>query len=358
LTGDVASYDRAKRALARAIELAPSDAEAEALLASVRFTTHDFTGAYDLASKIYERDGELAALAVRGDAALELGRYERAAADYATLAGVAPDASSTLVRRARLAYLTGDGPGASRLAASAERAAASEGAIGATRAWYAAYRAKLALDAGDLDVAAAHAARALALAPDYHVSIATMAAVRAAQGRIDAAIALYERSVALVPDPATLAALGAVYAAAGDDRAAEDRFATVEAIASLAGPAGLYDRQIAVFRADHGGDLEEALAIAEAGLTTRRDVYGYDALAWVLYAMGRYEEARAPADAALALGTPDPRLWFHSGMIAAALGDTVRARADLGRALALNPAFDPLQAPTARRTLARLGGDS
>jgi tetratricopeptide (TPR) repeat protein len=187
------------------------------------------------------------------------------------------------------------------------------------------------------------------------VALAGMAAVRTAQGRFDAAIRLYARAVTAVPDPATLAALGDVYVVIGDRRAASDRYATVEAIATLAETGRrLYDRQLALFRADHGGDLEGALRIARDGLETRRDVYGYDALAWVLYRLGRHEEARAAADEALALGTPDPRLWFHAGMISAALGDEARAREELGRALRLNPGFDVLLAPVARRTFASL----
>jgi tetratricopeptide (TPR) repeat protein len=357
LTGDVTSYVRAEEALHRAVELAPTNTDARSLLAGVRFTTHDFVGAYDLASQIYERSGDLAALAVRGDAALELGRYDRAAADYDLLAAAVPDASSTLVRLARLTFLRGDAVGAERLAAAAERAAASEGAFGATRAWYATFRGRIALDGGNLDDAEKHLRRALRAAPGYHTAIAGMAAVRTAQGRLEAAIRLYERAIAAVPDPAALAALGDVYAATEDEESASDRYATVEAIATLAGTGTrLYDRQLALFRADHGGDLDETLRIARDSLRTRRDVYGYDALGWVLYRLGRHDEAREVAHEALALGTPDPRLWFHAGMISAALGDEPRAREELGRALELSPRFDVLLAPVARRTLASLGG--
>jgi Flp pilus assembly protein TadD len=58
---------------------------------------------------------------------------------------------------------------------------------------------------------------------------------------------------------------------------------------------------------------------------------------------------------ALRLGTDDPMLHYHAGVIAAALGrDRIAAR-HLGRALALNPRFDVRQAPRARATLAALG---
>jgi tetratricopeptide (TPR) repeat protein len=359
LTGDVDSYGRAERALEEAVALDPDDPEPRSMLAGVRFTTHDFTGALTLATELYASDANLGALAVRGDAALELGRYDEAAADYQVLANAQPEASTSLVRLSRLAFLQGDAARAADLAAEAEAAAAGEGTFGASRSWYAAYRSKLALEAGRYMEAARHARRAVETAPDYHVAIASLAAARTAQGRIDDAVKLYERAVSMVPEPASLAALGDLYTVVGDERAAADRYATVEAIATLAAVnRQLYDRQLALFWADHGGDLEQALAIAERGLESRRDIYGYDALGWVLYRAGRFEEARDASDMAMAMGTPDARLWFHAGMISAALGDDERARDELSRALSLHPNFDPLLAPVAAEALADLGGPS
>ena len=158
--------------------------------------------------------------------------------------------------------------------------------------------------------------------------------------------------MALVPEPSSLAALGDLYTVTGDDRAAAVQYDTVEAIATLqAVNRELYDRQLALFWADHGGDLDNALAIAERSIEERRDIYGYDTLGWVLYRLGRFDEARAASDKALAMATPDARLWFHAGMISAALGDDERARAELSRAMQLNPEFDPLLAPVAEATL-------
>ena len=357
LTGDAASYARAERALEHAVALSPEDPEPAALLAGVRFTTHDFTGALELATDTYASDRNLSALAVRGDAALELGRYDDAAADYQVLASSQPEASTSLVRLSRLAFLRGDATQASRLAAGAERAAVAEGAFGASRAWYSAYRGRLALDAGRYAAAAGHYRRAVETAPDYHLAVAGLASVRGAQGRTDDAIRLYERAVAMVPDPASLAALGDLYAVTGDDRAAADRYATVEAIATLqAVNRQLFDRQLAAFWADHDGDLEAALTIAQRSLETRRDIYGDDLLGWVLYRSGRFDEAREASDRSLVMSTPDARLWFHAGMISAALGDDERARTELSHALALHPVFDPLLAPVAAATLADLGG--
>lgn len=101
-------------------------------------------------------------------------------------------------------------------------------------------------------------------------------------------------------------------------------------------------------------DAPRALALAEAEITTRRDIYGYDALAWAVLANGRSAEARTAMTEALALGTRDAKLFFHAGMIEAALGNADAARAFLEDALATDPSFDPRGAAMARATLPAL----
>ena len=66
------------------------------------------------------------------------------------------------------------------------------------------------------------------------------------------------------------------------------------------------------------------------------------------------DEAAAASDRALATGTPDARFHYHAGYIALARGDAPRAKAELGRALAIGPAFDPILAGRARTMLAWL----
>ncbi len=356
ITGDVDSYGRAESALRRAVRRAPTDTDAATMLASVRFTTHDFLGAYRIADRIFSTEGALGALAVRGDAELELGRYEDATADFRLLAAELPGSAGVHVRLARLAFVRGRVGAASREAAEAERLAQSDGSFGATLAWYSAFRGRVALDTGRYVQAAAHYRRAVRSAPDYHVAIAGLAAARAAQGRDAEAIALYRRAITIVPEPGYLGTLGDLYARAGRRLLAERQYGTVRAIGVLAGTGPrVYDRQRALFFADHDMRLREALGLARAELSRRPDVYGWDVLAWVLYRLGRVDEARVASDRALALDTPDARLWYHAGMISRRLGDADRAREELTRALALSPSFDVLQAPVARRALASLG---
>ena len=57
---------------------------------------------------------------------------------------------------------------------------------------------------------------------------------------------------------------------------------------------------------------------------------------------------------ALALGTLDAKLFFHAGMIEAALGNADGARTYLEDALAIDPSFEPTAVATARATLAAM----
>ncbi len=113
----------------------------------------------------------------------------------------------------------------------------------------------------------------------------------------------------------------------------------------------LYNRQIALFHADHDLNAEAAYADAFKEYVVRRDIYGADALAWTALKTGRIVEAQDAIREALRLGTRDARLFYHAGMIAHSAGDGSMARQYLTRALALNPRFDPLQAQIAERVL-------
>ena len=68
-----------------------------------------------------------------------------------------------------------------------------------------------------------------------------------------------------------------------------------------------------------GEDLARALRPPGFEQVARKDIYGYDALAWALLANGRADEARAQMAEALALGTRDAKLLYHAAMVQAGL---------------------------------------
>lgn len=358
LTGDLGSYEQAGAALDQALTRAPDDAETLARKVSFLYRTHDFQGALDLSTRILARDPHaLAAQAVLGDAQVEVGRDTDARATYDALATAAPNTPSVDVRRSHLAFLQGDVTTATRLARRAEREAATSGEFGTGLAYYREARAQILFDQGKYNDAARLYEQALHDAPGYYATTALLAKTRAAQGRYADAITLYRLAIAQVPQPDYLAALGDLLTLTGHSKDAEQQYQTVEFTGTLATlNRQVYNRQLAVFDADHGRRTADATGLAAGELTVRKDGFGYDTYAWTLLAAGRVAEARTASDQALSFRIPDARIHYHAGMIAKAQGDRARARTELRSALKLSPNFDPLQARRARAALLALGG--
>jgi TolA-binding protein len=357
LTGAVDDYTRAGAALDRALEAYPDGIGAQELHAQLLFATHDFAGARKAAQAIVNANpGELAALATVGDAALELGDYTAAEQVFHTLTTKVPGAAVT-AREAHLAALQGEVAVAQRLAAKAVSQATAASASPTDRSWYEYLAGYLAFQFGDLATAEREFRAATTDWPGSYLAIAGLARTRAAQGATGEAITIYQRAVAIVPQPEFLAALGDLEALAGRSSDANAQYALVRAIGQLQSiQAQVYNRQLVLFDANHTQEPAEALRLARRELAVRKDVYGWDAYAWALYADGRFADADLAMASARVQGTIDPLLDYHAGMIAAALGHAVEATRLLSAALDRNPGFDPLQANRARAELARLAG--
>jgi tetratricopeptide (TPR) repeat protein len=355
LTGNVDDYSRAKEAVTLALAAYPGGIGAQILRAQLLFATHDFANALSAARAIYRANpDQVPALATVGDAQLELGQYDAAARSFDELARRAPGAAVT-ARLAHVAALRGHDAQADALAARAIREAAAVATAPADRSWYEYLAGYLAFQFGELTSAERDFRAAVADWPGSYLALAGLAKTRAAQGATAEAITFYQRAIAIVPQPEFLAGLGDLYAMTGRSQDAAAQYATVRAIADLSkAQAQLYNRQLVLFDANHGKNLAEGLTLAERELAVRKDVYGYDAYAWALYASGRYVDADRAMLSARAEGTVDALLDYHQGMIDAALGRADQARQLLTAALQRNPGFDPLQAARARATLATL----
>ena len=141
------------------------------------------------------------------------------------------------------------------------------GLTGESVAWYQVQLGDLYFNGGQIEVAAKQYATALDLFENYYLALAGLGKVRAAQGQYDEAIALYQQAVAGIPQPRTLAALGDLYTKTGQVEKAQLRYDTVEFIAELAAiNKQVYNRQLALFYADHDLNLEEALKLASREL--------------------------------------------------------------------------------------------
>lgn len=354
-TGNVSGYQRAETALQQALELLPGYAPAGSLLASVYYARHDFTQALDLAEDVYKSNPKnTSALVIMGDAYLSLGNYQQAEAIYQELEQT--DASPpVLARLAHLEELKGNPKEALHLLRLAAGDALRTGGTRESVAWYLLRVGDIYFNMGEIKDSGAYYEASLRVFENYHLALAGLGKVRAAQGKYDEAIDYYQRAINIVPQPDFLAALGDIYVVSNQPGEAQLQYKTVEYIGKLAElNQQIYNRQLANFYSGHDLHVKEALRLALAELESRKDIYGYDAAAWAYYRNGKFTEAQSLMDQAMALGTRDAQLYYHAGMIALKLKNEAQARNYLEGALTINPHFSVLYAGEAHRTLQEL----
>ncbi|MEM1375064.1 MAG: tetratricopeptide repeat protein [Pseudomonadota bacterium] len=96
--------------------------------------------------------------------------------------------------------------------------------------------------------------------------------------------------------------------------------------------------------------LDEALTLIEAAATARPDNgHILDSLGWVLYKLGRFEEAVAPMETAVELMATDPIINDHLGDVYWAVGRHMEAHFQWHRALSFDP--EPDEAERIRRKI-------
>ena len=355
-TGDPSYLSQAEEALLQALHLEAESSTAMTLLGALELSRHRFQDALRWAQDSLDANAvNPAAYGVKGDAQLELGQYEDAFQSYQAMVDLKPNLESySRVSFAR--RLTG---GVNAAIEAMQVAVADGPPRSESLAWARVQLGDLYFNSGRADEAAQYYQAALQDFDNYYLALARLGRVRAAQGHYDEAIELYRRAVAIIPQPATLAALGDLYTKTGQAEEAQRQYDTVEFIATLAAiNQQVYNRELALFYADHNLKLEYALELASAELEFRKDIYGFDALAWTLFKNNRFDEAAEAMDQAMKLGTKDAMLYFHSGMIQYRLGNEAKAREHLIFALSLNPHFSLLQSGIARQTLSDLGGEA
>ena len=347
VTGDATWYERAEAACDRALILAPDHYDALKLRAWVYGGQHRFDEAAAAARRAMAlRPSDPFNYGTLGDALIETGDYDGAAGAFQTMLDLRPD-SASYARGAYLRELTGDTGGAIELMTMAA-AAADLG----HQAWYRSQLGDLYFSKGDIRTAAHLHDEALVLAPNSHAALAGSARAHAAMGEMERAVELYTRSLQRLPSPIVAAELGKLLDQLGRYAEAQRQYALVDATTKLSAP-GQFDRQIAVSFADRGIAVEEALDVAERSLRSRKDIYGYDAVAWCALKAGRIDRARTAMAEAMRLQTRDAKLYFHAGMIALAASDAQAARRLLAEALRINPHFDMRDGAEARRVLGR-----
>ena len=348
-TGDPTYYTKSDEVLSRALRLAPRDLVATSGLGSLALSRHRFREALALGRRARAISPTTARnYGVIGDALVELGRYRQGFQAFDTMATLRPDVSSyARVGHARL--LLGDVAGARSALRLALDASLGQGE---TEAWTRVQLSKAAFSVGDIAPALAQARAALRAFPGYAPAYDALAWAEYGRNHMHAAIAAEQEAVNRIPLPQYVAMLGDLQRAAGRPAMARRQYALIGVIQRLLVANGVdTDLETALFDVDHGIRLRSSLALARRAQRERPSIDGDDVLAWALARTGHCQEALGYSKSALHLGTRDALKLFHRGAIEQCLGNRAAARGWFRRALALNPRFSVLWAPTARREL-------
>ena len=294
---------------------------------------HRFREAEGLAHQLVAQRGLAYDYGLLGDVLLEQGKLAEAIEAYQRMMDQKPSPQA-YSRTAHVRWLTGDLTGAlavMRMAVGVSGFHDTEAA-----AWAYVRLALYELQADLLPQASQHMAAALALQPQYPPALLTRGRMLLAEGKNAEAVAALAHAVQLNPLPEYQ--WGLIEALQAANRAEEARAIETQ----LMQRGATNDRRtFALYLATTRRDSHTALQLAEEELTVRADVFTLDTLAWALHAVGRYQEARAYSGRALAEGTQEARLFYHAGVIAAAVQEPEEAAHWLAKATAIRQMLWP-----------------
>jgi tetratricopeptide (TPR) repeat protein len=347
---DLTLYEDAEEVLREATSLNPEYPAARLALGRAVHAQHEFSESLRLASDVLDaQPSSLPALALLGDAYLELGDYEAAADAYGRLAE--QDSSPAVTSRlSRLAYQTGEPETALELAERALDDARRSSLAASDESFYWHQVGAVRFATGDVDGAIEALEHARLLDPDGRGATEQLAFVYASIGRDADAIELYEQLLSGGP-AADLHGLYALLLRRNGDAAGADRHLRlgVELAAETADRFPAERRHLIGFLV--GIDPDLAVELAEADLAERQDVGAYDALGWALHHVGRHAEAADAAERVIRSGIRDAAMLYHAGAILVAAGDEDTGRRLVAEALDINDRFHPTDADAARALL-------
>ncbi len=351
LSGDWSDVDRAEEALARARAFAPERAELLWAEAALRAYQHRFRASLRAARRLIQAEpAEARGYGAAGDALLELGQIERAAAQYAQMARLQRDFDA-LVRLGRIRQVQGRPDRAAALFQEAIDTAQREGESG-RRDWARIALASLEMEQGRLERAATLLDQVLQEQPSDFLALKHLAELCVLAGQDERADEFYARAFSIRPDLSCAAAwaevqrrLGKTAAADTLDRVAEQALRTYVSTGRTA-----YLRELATLYLRRDQNPAEALRLAVQDLAIRQDTRAFEILAWAYQKNRMHAEAQAAIQKALARPDANARTWYLAGGIALDLGEVEAARQWRTRALQVHP-----RCPEAREARARLG---
>jgi len=294
-------------------------------LVSVLLAQHRFVEAQQVARALVNREGDIPQYrSLLGEVSMELGDYQTAALMFDSVWTERAHLSNA-PRLARWLELNNHIREARRILVDARNEAVSRRDVTKeTQAWFELRLGEFELRAGRPRNAKAAFRAGLAIEPNDYRLMAAMARLAMENNEHREAIEWGERAIATQLDPGTLGLVGDAYAALGDTAKSNEYFRTLE-VAVTAQP-GPFHRAWSLYLLDHNLRVAEVLVKAQEELVQRKDIYGYDLVAWALFKAGRTADAAAMMRQAMQLNTPDPLLVRHHAAIMQSLPTVTAAR--------------------------------
>ncbi len=163
-----------------------------------------------------------------------------------------------------------------------------------------------------------------------------LGSIYAEQRQYDSAVVVLTKASDKMPhDIRILFALGSTYEQSGDfDRAV----ATFERLLRIDPEHAASLNYLGYMLADKGIKLEESLEMIVKALEHEPENGAYlDSYGWVLFRLGRMEEAEAQLKKALETLNDDPIIYEHLGDVYNAMGESEKAKTEWKKALGLDP---------------------
>jgi tetratricopeptide (TPR) repeat protein len=345
VSGDLACIEKATQAARQSLASVPATQNKNALTALGRclLEQHRFAECRDTALQLLKLSPDAAiGEQLLGDALFELGRYPEASAAFAELEGLDGHGIPSKSRLARVAWFHGDTRTALDLLAQASALAADDGESGLENlAWTELKSGEVCFQSGDFERADDFYQKASGHNPGNWVVNEHIAELRAAQERWPEAVQLFASVIARVRRPEMEQALGDVYAAWGKPLEAAPHWARAREgyLQSIERGELFFRHHLASFYADSEENPPEAIRWAKLDLEGRQSAAAWDALAWAEYKNNDFAAAAETEKKALALGSKEPHVLFHAGMVFLAAGETDRGRQLLKEVALENPRF-------------------
>lgn len=349
-TADPRYYANADDALARGLAVDPSDFQLLKTQVALMLCRHQFAQAKEKATVLNHRwRDDVATYGYLAEAEIALGEYADAETNTQWMLNMLPNNVPGLILGAKLRVLFGEPDGALDFLnlAYAETSPTEVEEL----AWIANQMAAVEINAGKVDAADGSLDRADQTFPHYAYTLENRARVRLAQHRPIDAVALLMQARQIDSDPHVTYELAKAEAAAGQTADAHAALVEFEKVASeTANQVNDSALDLILMYAESTATKARALELARHQVELRSDVWTLDANAWALYASGKYTDADASMQRAIAVGIRSAQLFDHAGHIALALHRDEDAAKDFALAMQSNPASE--YAADARANLA------